>query len=64
VVLSLFFEVILPYLKYRLTSREDGRVKRWAERLGYICELALFGYQFRYLVDEKSRFFKPYLDWL
>jgi hypothetical protein len=64
VALSLFFEVILPYLKYRLTTREDSRAKTWAERLGHICELALFGYQFRYLVDEKSRFFKPYLDWL
>jgi len=52
VILSLFFEVILPYLKYKLIQSTEGRLKKVIERIGYICELALFGYQFRYLVDE------------
>lgn len=69
VFLSIFFEVLLPYLKHKIQRlfdevewlRQRPKLKKLFSLLCYAVEVSLFSYQFRYLVDPKQKYFKPYL---
>lgn len=71
IVLSLFFETLLPYLKTAVVAlipklKEQGKLKlaKMLQLIVHLSEVWLFVYQLRYLVDPKFQFFKPYLAWL
>ncbi|TNV76516.1 hypothetical protein FGO68_gene4639 [Halteria grandinella] len=69
VLVSLICEVLLPYLKHRLLKAfEPGeklekyvKLRKFIKITCYMVEMSLFSYQFRYLVDSKAQYFKPYL---
>ena len=65
VLISLFFESILPYIKSKIEKwvAEDGdsAAKKVLSALVRVGEILIFIYQFKHLVDPKFVHFKPYL---
>ena len=63
-VVSLFFETLLPYLKNKIVLIQEKyrKLAKFLQTLVYLSEFSLFYYQFRYLIDPKFMFFKPYFQ--
>ena len=73
ILISLFFETILPYLKNKVElwianqsetniNRRKWLIRFWriASRIG---QLLLFVYSFRYLLSPTFAYYKPYYQW-
>ena len=67
--MSVLFETVMPYLKERLLlylneNKEtiNQRLSKVVKALIFLGDLTVFGYKFRYLVDQDFGHFKPYLE--
>ena len=66
ILATLLFETVLPYLKEKIEQYLEtvGSVKRRKvfEYLCRVCSLVEFIWQFRHLVDDEAKFYRPYLQ--
>jgi hypothetical protein len=71
ILISLFFETILPYLKTKLTKylyqkSNDSNMHmillKIVKLLDKIAQILIFIYQFKYMVDPDLKYFKPYFQ--